>query len=101
MSAPRFEEAAGGVAQEAVRLLAALQGWARDDVTEHFATGAPECRYCPICTAVSVLRGDRPEVTEKLAEAGTAFLSALRSAFETPAGAEKDQATRVERIDLD
>jgi hypothetical protein len=73
---------------------------AREDVREHLATGAAECRYCPLCTAIAVLRGDRPEVTGKLAEAGTAFLSALRAAFEAPPPGDPP-ASRVTPIDLD
>ena len=83
-------------------MLAALQEWAREDLGAHLATGAPECRYCPLCTAIAVLRGDRPEVTAKLAEAGTALMAALRAAFDThPAGATEQPASRVTRIDLD
>ena len=93
-------QGAAGAAAEAARLLAALQGWARDDLGEHLATGAAECRYCPVCTAIALLRGDRPEVTGKLAEAGAALMAALRAAFEAhPAGGEP--ASRVTRIDLD
>jgi hypothetical protein len=94
----RFEQA--GAAAEAARLLAALQDWAREDVGEHLATGAGECRYCPLCTAISVLRGDRPQVTDKLLEAGTAFLAAVRAAFEAPPAGDTP-ASRVTRIDLD
>ena len=96
----RFEQAGAGAAAEAVRLLAALQDWAREDVGEHLATGAAECRYCPLCTAIALLRGDRPEVTEKLAEAGVAFLAALRAAFDAPPAGDQP-ASRVTRIDLD
>jgi hypothetical protein len=96
----RFEQAGAGAAAEAARLLAALQDWVRDDVGEHLATGSAQCRYCPLCTAVAVLRGDRPEVTEKLLEAGTAFLAALRAAFEAPPAGDPP-ASRVTRIDLD
>jgi len=101
-----------------VRLLAGLQDWVRRDLGRHLATGAPECRYCPLCTAVAVLRGDRPEVTGKLAEAGLALLGAVRAAFDPPAAAGGDPSARppagasngtpggaagprVERIDLD
>ncbi|HYT09526.1 MAG TPA: hypothetical protein VEL73_02590, partial [Mycobacteriales bacterium] len=34
-------------------------------------------RYCPICRAVAVLRGERPEVTDRLADAVTAAATAL------------------------
>jgi hypothetical protein len=77
----------GAAAAQALRLLAGVQEWVRHDLGPHVATGAPECRYCPLCAAIVVLRGDRPEVTEKLVEAGSALLTALRAAFEpVPAG---------------
>lgn len=75
------------------------------------------CRYCPVCVAIGVLRGERPEVTEKLAAAGLALLAAFRTAFETDApptpraGDEHEHEPeqpepqprngRVQRIDLD
>jgi hypothetical protein len=66
------------------------------------ASGAGECRSCPVCRLISVLRGDRPEVTEKLAEAGTALLAALRAALGPVAtGTAPEPAARVQRIDLD
>ncbi len=83
----------GAAAAQALRLLAGVQEWVRHDLGPHvaaaphvtaarLATGAPECRYCPLCAAIAVLRGDRPEVTEKLVEAGSALLTALRAVFE-------------------
>jgi hypothetical protein len=77
------------------------------------------CRYCPVCVAIGVLRGERPEVTEKLTAAGLALLSALRTAFDTatpqpaaqepapqeptrpgPRPAPQSPNGRVQRIDL-
>jgi hypothetical protein len=85
------------LAAEATRLLGAVR--------EHVDDGT--CRYCPVCLAIGVLRGERPEVAEKLAAAGTALLVALRGAVETPpapskeAAADGAQSGRVQRIDLD
>jgi len=77
------------------------------------------CRFCPVCVALAVLRDERPEVTEKLATAGAALLAAFRAAFDTvpfdtapfdtapPGGAGPDGPapaagnSRVQRIDLD
>jgi hypothetical protein len=115
----------GGAAEQVLRLLAGVQEWVRHDLGPHLATapqmgpqtgpqmgtaphsatGAPECRYCPLCAAIAVLRGDRPEVTEKLVEAGGALLAAVRAAFDSvpawPGPAEPATNHRVERIDLD
>lgn len=107
---PLGGSAVGG---EALRLLHAVQDWAGDWPRDSLGAGsAPDagrcwCRYCPLCRLVSVLRGEQPEVTEKLAEAGTALLAALRGALDFAlAGASAadpvpDPAARVQRIDID
>jgi hypothetical protein len=83
----------GSVGEEAARLAEAVRGWARSTfpgLTDHLATGAPECRYCPFCQLVAVLRGDRPEATERVAEAASAVADAVRAvadALARPAGA--------------
>jgi hypothetical protein len=69
---------------EAQRLFAAVQDWARRTLPppeEHSAT----CQWCPVCSFVAVLRGDRPDVTERFAEAGAAVATAMRALF-PPAG---------------
>jgi hypothetical protein len=52
-------------------------------------TGAgADCRWCPLCQAAAVIRGERPEVTAALADVLTATAAALRQfAGEPPAGA--------------
>jgi hypothetical protein len=37
-----------------------------------------ECRTCPVCTALAVLRGQRPELSEALADLLTTAATALR-----------------------
>ncbi|MBA3250664.1 MAG: hypothetical protein H0T66_10265 [Geodermatophilaceae bacterium] len=63
---------------------------------------APECRYCPICQLIALLRGDRPEAAAGLVAAGTAFAEALRSVLVPPPGeqAEPPPAT-VQHIHVD
>jgi hypothetical protein len=46
---------------------------------------ASECRWCPLCQAIAVARGDRPEVSTALADLLTTTAAALRAAAETPA----------------
>ncbi|SOD74376.1 hypothetical protein SAMN05892883_3560 [Jatrophihabitans sp. GAS493] len=77
-------EPLGSVADEASKLFAAMQDWAAHNLGDasHIATGAPECTWCPICQVISVLRGDRPEVSEKIATAATAAVEALRALLE-------------------
>ena len=54
------------------------------DVGAH-ADGPVECRWCPVCQGITVLRGERPEVTAALADVLTATATALRTfAAEAP-----------------
>jgi hypothetical protein len=83
-------------AAEAMRLVSQLQDAAQQWSQQAFAespdghTGS-ECQWCPLCQFVSVLRGERPEVTERVAEAGVAVLSALRGLLDAAAGAMPDE----------
>ena len=69
---------------QAQRLVEALRGGLAgapptdDDAT----TGdrhSSDCRWCPVCQATAVLRGERPEVTAALADVLTAAAAALRT----------------------
>jgi hypothetical protein len=73
------------LSEEVHRLLTAVQDWARRfpearaDAEAH-AAGAGECLpWCPICQFANVLRGDHPEVTERLTEAANAVASAMKA----------------------
>lgn len=90
------------LAEEAARLIEGLQGWLRygvgpsshedvwGEVTDKIATGGPECRLCPFCQLLGVLRQTRPDVFHHLANAGEALTDALRdlmrSSWRTPSG---------------
>jgi hypothetical protein len=114
----RGAEAVGSVAEEAAKLLAGAQEWARRTFAEEPSGQADgshqpsECGWCPLCRALSLLRGERPEATEKVVAAGTALLGAVQAWLEsaTPgpvpgdsAGADDRDAPRprVQRIHLD
>jgi hypothetical protein len=77
---------------EALRLVSSVQDWAQDWAHRGSAeagerhTGS-DCKWCPLCQFVAVLRGEHPEVTDRMAEAGTAFAGALRALIEAAAGA--------------
>ncbi|MBE7189774.1 hypothetical protein [Jatrophihabitans endophyticus] len=43
----------------------------------------PECEWCPLCQLASVLRGEHPELTDRLAEAGAAVAGAARALLES------------------
>lgn len=116
-------EPVGNVAEEAVKLLQALQGWAEQSggeyadaaasaaagtahrlhaMNEHVATGAPECTYCPLCQLISAVRGTNPEVRQHLASAASSMLKAVAGMLATPV---PDQSTgrhdpSVEKIDV-
>lgn len=45
--------------------------------------GSPECGWCPLCRTVAALRGDRPEVTERLAEVLTTAAGTLAAVLDT------------------
>jgi hypothetical protein len=113
----------GSVGEEAAKLLGAVSDWARDQgadagqglgglagqaaaamrgISEHIATGSPECTYCPICRTVHTVRQTSPEVRAQLATAASSFLQAAAALLATQVP--KDDPGRgssVERIDLD
>lgn len=91
------------ILEEAAKLAAAVQEWARKNLPEPTGDPHSDCQWCPLCQFASVLRGERPEVNEKLAEAGNAIVGALRSLLEPGAAAHRHSgpsAPRVQHIDL-
>jgi hypothetical protein len=90
------------------RLVGAAQEWFRRAVPESaIGHGGPECQWCPICQLVNVVRGDSPEVAERLAEAGAALSAAVKALTDAAVRAQAQGRERprprphVERIDLD
>ena len=119
----------GTVAEEAAKLFGALSDWAKDTATqqggewaagvsglaehaagaarqvhehvgENLANGSPECRYCPVCRTIHVVRQMSPEVRAHLTSAATSLLQAAAGVMATqvPSSA---QRPGMERIDLD
>lgn len=125
MTGPQGEEPVGSLGEEAAKLLGAVSEWAREQGTDlgegvaamagqaaavareldgHIATGDPECRYCPVCRSVHVVRHASPEVRAHLATAATSFMQAAVGmlAAATPADPGRhDRSSSVEHIDLD
>lgn len=102
-------EEASPLVGEAVRVLSVVQDWVRQTFPAPAdGHGGPECQWCPLCQFAAVLRGERPEVTERVAEAGTALMSAMKAFAEAAATAApmptKDRPKpgpgRVQPIDL-
>ena len=113
----RERDPVGSVAEEAAKLLGALQGWAGEsagetasgaagllhDLNEHIATGGAECRYCPLCQVISAVRETSPEVKTHLATAATSLLQAATGVLQARAAREPGTSRKdpVEKIDLD
>lgn len=111
----------GSVSEEAAKLLGALQDWARESgagharstgqsvadalgsLGEHVGNGQ-DCRYCPLCQALRLVRETSPEVRENLAVAVGALAQAATAALRAP-GPRGDSASRPDHgprpVDLD
>jgi hypothetical protein len=95
-----MSEPVGGAAEEAAKLLAVAQEWARTRFDgEHLATGSSECQVCPVCQAVAALRQVRPETVEHLLDAAASFVAALKSSV-TAATTPPEGGSRVQHIDI-
>jgi len=115
----------GSLGEEAARLFAAATDWARQHTGdtadpagqtatdpgdwlghEHIATGAPECRWCPVCQAIGLLRTTSPDLKEHVASLVVVARQVLDSVAETVGEPGSNAKPRpepkpdVERIDL-
>jgi hypothetical protein len=95
----------GDALTEAVKLYTTLRrrlrgsGSERDDVwsqatrevDQGFATGAAECRYCPICRTIAAARTSGPDVLGHVVDAGQSLMAALQ---DTLAGYERSRPPR-------
>ena len=117
------DQPVGTLAEEATKLLLAVQGWAKESgsdyagaaagaathaaaavggINEHIATGGEDCRYCPLCQVISAVRGTSPEVKEHLSAAATSILAAVSGLMETriPDRSGRAPEEPLEKIDL-
>lgn len=108
---------AGGLGEEAVKLLQAIQEWTREtnsgdsgrrvpggllsDLNEHIATGGKDCQYCPVCQLIAAVRTMSPEVKSHLGTAASSLLQAASGILATQSGDARRGGGFVERIDLD
>jgi hypothetical protein len=53
-----------------------------EDWRDHIATGAEECRYCPVCRAIAAARSSRPDVVDGVVSAGGSFMNIVRDALD-------------------
>jgi hypothetical protein len=79
--------APGPLADEALRLVSSVQDWARRSFPQDSDHSSSDCQWCPLCQFAAVLRGERPELTARVTEAGTAVVSALRALLDAAADA--------------
>jgi hypothetical protein len=71
---------------EVRRFVSGVQSWARAAMGEpHQPHAASTCEWCPLCQFADVVRGENPEVSDKIAQAGTAVVDALRAVMDAAA----------------
>ncbi|MET3963570.1 hypothetical protein ABIE44_003504 [Marmoricola sp. OAE513] len=118
---PGGSEDVGSVGEEAAKLFAALSGWAKDqgtdyagtaagaagamsealnNVNEHIATGGADCKYCPVCQVISVVRSTSPEVKAHLTLAASSLMQAAAGVLATQVPGDA-KSSPVEKINLD
>jgi hypothetical protein len=104
-------EPVGSVGEEAAKLLAALQGWARDHVADysrsagefgssHIADGSAACRICPLCQLIAWVRSVNPESVDQLGHAAGSMLQALSGLVDAAHRSGERRGSPVEKIDL-
>jgi hypothetical protein len=106
---PPGEEKLGSAAEEAAKLAAALQDFARRTSADRVATGSAECRLCPICQLISLVRDSNPAVVEHLVVAAESLVAAIAAAVapyqrqdQRPYGAGRSPGhVGVQHIDID
>jgi hypothetical protein len=103
----------GSLHEEAGKLAEVLEAWlagarrsagtwaAAESTADDDGLHSPECRVCPICRTLALLRGVRPETYEHLLDAAASLLAALRVGVD---GAERSwtagHPATVQRIDI-
>ncbi len=112
----------GSVAEEAAKLFGALHDWAGESgpgrageaadgllgslrsAGDHVGHGE-DCRYCPVCQAIRMVRETSPEVREHLAVAigslAQAATAALRQSSPADASDHGSRGSGPEKVDLD
>jgi hypothetical protein len=82
----------GSLSEEALKLAETLQTWLSTGAAMTGVGSASECKVCPLCQAIAMVNGLKPEVLGHLAEAGTQLMAAFRSATDK---ADADNAERT------
>ncbi len=89
------------LAEEAAKLFAAAEEWVREHAPAGTGHTGPECKVCPLCQGLSLVRHAQPEVFVHLTEAATALVAAGRAFVESQERAwTRRPDVPVERIDI-
>ena len=78
----------------------------RDTVDEEHESAQPCVGWCPICRSAELLKGERPELTQKFVDAALLVVTTLRSLIPPPAptqapdSTDGDGSAGVERIEI-
>jgi hypothetical protein len=110
-SRPGGHEQVGSLGEEAAKLLAALQGWAREHVSDYsrtasefgssyIADGSAACRLCPVCQLIAFVRGINPDSLEQLGHAAGSMLQALSGLVEAAHRSDSRRGSPVQKIHL-
>jgi hypothetical protein len=103
------QEPVGSAAEEAARLMAAMQDWARrngwrgdagSSTGPAWADGSTSCRMCPLCQLISLTREASPEVVEHLSAAAESLFAAARAAVVAHERHQRGTGEHVEWIDI-
>src|SRR3954463_9361022 len=84
----------GSLSEEALKLAETLQTWLSTGTAMTGVGSASECKVCPLCQAIAMVNGLKPEVLGHLAEAGTQVMAAFRAATDK-AATDGDAAERA------
>jgi hypothetical protein len=98
----------GSLSEEARKLAEAVSEWMnhRAEDGERVAgrlNDSPECRVCPVCQLLRVVRGANPEVFAHLSDAAASLSAAFRELLSEASGPDPSAPPRrggVEHIDL-
>ncbi len=106
------QEPIGSVGEEAAKLLAALQGWAREHVGDasrtaasglgsaYISDGSAACRVCPVCQLIALVRGVNPEALEQMSHAAGSMLNALAGLVDAAHRSDTRRGAPVQKINL-
>lgn len=99
----------GSIGEEAQKLAEAVQQWMAGPGAQWMDGSrissllgeSPECRVCPVCQLLRVVRGASPEVFGHLSDAASSLSAALRELVgEASASPTRERRGGVEHIDL-